>query len=308
MTTVGTGKYKYKLIPDWAKLPDGETFGTVSTVATDSQDRVYVLQRKDPPILIFDRLGNYLSSWGNGAFASPHGMSISDDIVYATDRDDSVCLKFTLEGRPLQIFGRRGVHSDTGCERPATLVPRAAGPFNYPTEMVCSPSGDIFVSDGYRNSRVHRFSSEGRLIASWGEPGKTGPNQFHLPHSIFVDPDGQVYVCDRENCRIQIFTPEGRYVTMWNVGHRPEDIAVDPDGVLYVNTGGHPPQFRQSANHEAGSPPQVIALNSAGVELARWDHRLSTHGLWVDSRGDIYLAISGIVEGGYPTVDKYVRQ
>ena len=172
MPTVGSGKYTYSVIEEWAKLPQGETFGNVSAVATDSQDRVYAFQRKDPPVLIFDREGRFLGSWGMGAFNNPHGIYIANDIVYLTDREDSVAVKYTLDGKPLQVLGQRGVHSDTGCQNAGDLVPRAAGPFNYPTELVPSPSGDLYVSDGYRNSRVHRFSSEGRLITSWGEPGK----------------------------------------------------------------------------------------------------------------------------------------
>ena len=85
---------------------------------------------------------------------------------------------------------------------------RASGPFNYPTEMVLGPSGDIYVSDGYRNSRVHRFSADGRLIDSWGEPG-TGSGEFNLSHAVAVSPDGRVYVCDRENSRLQVFTQDG---------------------------------------------------------------------------------------------------
>ena len=127
MTTVGTGEYRYTLIEDWAKLPAGETFGMVSAIATDSQDRVYAFQRKDPPVVVFDREGNLLSSWGNGAFLFAHGLFIADDTVYVTDRDSSVCIVYTLDGKPIQMLGRHGVHSDTGCETPADLVPRAAG-------------------------------------------------------------------------------------------------------------------------------------------------------------------------------------
>jgi hypothetical protein len=148
MTTVGMGRYTYKLIQDWAKLPEGESFGVVSSLATDSEDRVYVFQRKDPRIVIFDPDGNYLGAWGHGVITLPHGFSIVDDIVYLTDREDSVCLKYTLDGKPLQILGQRGVHSDTGCENPGDLVPRAAGPFNFPSEMFPSPTGDLYVSDG----------------------------------------------------------------------------------------------------------------------------------------------------------------
>ena len=186
MTTVGAGKYTYRLIQDWAKLPPGESFGTVSAIATDSQDRVYAFQRKEPPVVIFDREGNYLGSWGNGSFVSPHGLYISDDIVYVTDREGSVAMKYTLDGKPLQILGVHGVYSDTGTQATGEVVPRSAGPFNYLTELVPGPSGDLYVSDGYRNARVHRFGSDGHLISSWGEPGKGGPNQFHLPHSLSV--------------------------------------------------------------------------------------------------------------------------
>src|SRR5206468_12748985 len=116
MATVGSGSYRYEVVESWAKLPAGWTFGPVSAVATDSQDRVYAFQRKDPPILVFDREGNLLNSWGNGAFLFAHGIFIADDTVYLTDRDSSVCLIYTLDGKPIQMLGRHGVHSDTGCE------------------------------------------------------------------------------------------------------------------------------------------------------------------------------------------------
>lgn len=290
-TRVGTGRYTYELIQDWAKLPARQTFGTVSAVATDSKDQVYVFQRKDPPVRVFNRDGKHLRSWGRGIITDPHGIYIKDDVVYLTDREDSVALKFTLDGKPLQVLGNRGVHSDTGCERAGDLVPRAAGPFNYPTELVTSPSGDLYVSDGYRNSRVHRFARDGRLIQSWGEPGKTRSNQFHLPHSLWVDDDGQVYVCDRENSRIQVFAADGRYIAMWTDLHRPTDICMDKEGNVYV-----------SEIAVDGSSPRISVLDKQGRVLARWNSR-SAHGLWADSRGDIYLALTG-----NKSVDKYVRQ
>jgi DNA-binding beta-propeller fold protein YncE len=291
MATVGSGTHSYELIQDWAKLPAGESFGIVSAVATDSQDRVYAFQRKDPPVVIFDRDGAYLNCWGISAITDPHGFFIEDDIVYLTDRADSVVLRFTLDGKPLQVIGERGVHSDTGCETAGELVPRAAGPFNMPSELVPAPSGDLYVSDGYRNARVHRFSHDGRLIASWGEPGKSAPNQFHLPHSVLVDAEGLVYVCDRENSRIQVFTGEGQFVSMWTDIHRPTDIALDRGGTFYV-----------SELEGEGSGPRMSVLDRQGRVLARWDSR-SAHGLWVDSHGDIYLALTGD-----HSVDKYVRQ
>src|SRR3989442_420752 len=181
MTTVGSGRYSYEVHESWATLPTGWTFGPVSAVATDSQDRVYAFQRKDPPVVVFDRDGNYLRSWGSSAITDPHGISIDHDIVYLTDRDDHVALKFTLDGKPLMVLGKRGQPSDTGAVKDIELPPRSAGPFNKPTEMVAAPSGDLYVSDGYRNSRVHRFSSDGSLLSPSG-------------HGFWVDSRGDIYL------------------------------------------------------------------------------------------------------------------
>ena len=290
MTTVGSGKYTYKLIENWAKLPAGDNFAMVSAVASDSQGRIFAFQRKDPPIIIFDRDGNLLESWGNGAFSFAHGIFIANDIVYLTDRDSSVCIMYTIDGKPIQMLGRHGIHSDTGCEVPATLVPRAAGPFNYPSEMVPSPSGDLYVSDGYRNARVHRFSNDGQLKSSWGQPGKSEAGHFHLPHSLLVEND-KVYVCDRENHRMQLFDLDGEFLEIWDDVQRPMDISVDGEGTLYISEGS-----------VDGSSARVSVLDNKGGVLARFDCRGPGHGSWVDSHGDIYV---GLGEGG---VDKFVRQ
>ncbi|MEE8465986.1 MAG: hypothetical protein V3S68_05860 [Dehalococcoidia bacterium] len=289
MATLGSGKYTYELIENWGKLPAGDTFGMVSAIATDSQDRVFAFQRKDPPVLIFDRDGNLTDSWGNGSFEFAHGIHIADDVVYVTDRNTSVCIMYTLDGKPIQMLGRHGVHSDTGCENPGDLVPRAAGPFNYPAELVPSPSGDLYVADGYRNSRVHRFSRDGELKKSWGVPGKDAANEFHLPHSLLVDGEN-VVVCDRENDRIQVFGLDGEFKEIWDDIQRPMDISMDTDGNYRVSEGTRDNSAR------------ISILDKKGAVLSRFDCRGSGHGSWIDSRGDIYLA-------GVPdAIDKYVRQ
>ncbi len=290
MATVGTGRYTYDVIENWGKLPTGDTFGMVSAIATDSKDRVFAFQRKDPPVLIFDRDGNLTDSWGNGSFEFAHGIHIADDVVYVTDRNTSVCLVYTLDGKPIQMLGRHGVHSDTGCENPGDLVPRAAGPFNYPAELVPAPSGDLYVADGYRNSRIHRFSADGQLKKSWGEPGKSGPNEFHLPHSLLIDGD-HVVVCDRENHRIQVFDLDGKFIEIWDDINRPMDISMDTDGNYLVSEG-----------QRDGGSARISILDKKGGVLSRFECRGSGHGSWIDSRGDIYLA-------GVPdAIDKYVRK
>ena len=290
MTQVGTGKYTYELIRDFPKMPKGESLGVVSRVATDSQDRVYVFQRKDPPVVIFDRDGNYLGCWGIGAVKEAHGMKIVDDRVYTTDRPDSVAVAFTLDGKPLLVLGKRGVHSDTGCEKSPWLALRAAGPFNHPTEMMPHPNGDIYVTDGYRNCCVHRFTRDGQLVKSWGTPGKA-EGQFHLPHSLAIDPDGKLYVADRANQRIQIFSPDGDFIGRWTGMGGPNDITRGKDGTFYI------------AEQEDGDKPATICIRDAkGTALARLESR-HIHGVGVDSRGDIYAGLT--VDR---SVDKFVRK
>ena len=290
MTRVGTGKYAYELTKDFAKLPAGESFGEITRVAIDSSDRFYVFQRKDPPVVVFDRDGNYLNSWGAHAIKDPHGLRIVNDIVYLTDRKDSVAVIFTLDGKPLQVIGNRGVHSDTGCEKAGTLVPRAAGPFNYPTEITPGPTGDLYVTDGYRNCRVHRFTRDGKFVMSWGQPGKTAPGDFHLPHVLVVAPDGKVYVGDRGNRRVQIFSADGEFLSMWTGMGGPNDLIRDKDGAFYI-----------AEQKTEDGPNHVSIRDDAGTVLARWEIR-QAHGLGVDSHGDIYLGSTV-----HKTVDKFLR-
>ena len=288
MTTVGT-KNTYEYIQDFPKLPAGEEFGVVSSVATDSQDNLYVFQRKDPVMMVFDRDGNFLKSWGNGAVESPHGLTITNDLIYITDREGSVAVTFDLDGRPVQILGQRGFYSDTGCDTPGELVPRVAGPFNFPTEMAPGPSGDIYVSDGYRNSRIHRFSADGQLKNSWGTPGNTEPGQFQLPHSIMVDADEKVYVCDRANKRIQIFTAEGEFINMWTGMGGPNNMVQDKNGLFYI------------AEQAYDNNPDCLTIRDGDGEIVDRRPVRHAHGLWVDSRCDIYLGLTT-----FHSVDKYV--
>lgn len=290
MGRVSSGDFVYEHIPNFPTLPPGESFGRIPSVATDSQDRLYVFQRSAVPLLVFDRDGIYLSCWGSGIMTDPHGLTIAGDIAYTTDRKDSVAVVFTLDGKPLQVIGKRGVHSDTGCEKPGELCPRAAGPFNYPTELAPAPNGDLYVADGYRNARVHRFTADGRLIQSWGQPGKSGRGELHLSHSVLIAPDGKVYVGDRGNKRIQIFAPDGEFLDMWTGMSGPNHVALGGDGLFYIS--------EQKANGAAGF---VSIRDVSGHVLARWETR-HAHGICVDLRGDIYTSSTSNC-----SVDKYVR-
>lgn len=286
MATVGTGAYTYEVVENWGELPSGWSFGVVTDVAVDSKDRVYVFQRKDPPIIVFDTDGKYLSSWGSGSITFGYGIHVGPgDVVYLTDREEHVALKYSSEGVLLMTLGTRGQPSDTGCTEDMTLVPRPGEPFNKPTKMVPSPTGELYVSDGYRNSRVHRFSPDGQLISSWGNSGKSAPGEFHLPHSVWVDDQQLVYICDRENDRIQIFSASGDFVDQWTGFDLPADLHMDAQGVAYISELGY----------------RVSVVDKSGNLLARWEAPRG-HGISGDSGGDIYLA-----EVHRKMVTKYVR-
>jgi hypothetical protein len=287
---VGTGKYQYKLVENFAKLPEGESFGLISRLTTDSQDRLYVFQRKDPAVLIFDRDGNFLKSWGNGEFKRAHGFKIVGDLAYVTDQTDNVAMVYTLDGKLIKQLGTRGQASDTGCEDWHNLPLRAAGPFNHPTELMPGPSGDLYVTDGYRNSRVHRFSKDGELIQSWGQPGKSAPGEFHLPHSMAIAPDGNLYVSDRANCRVQIFSADGKFIGMWTGMGGPNDMARDKDGTFYLCEQATP-----TSKHA------ISVRDSNGTVLTRWEMP-HAHGMGIDSSGNIYVGLTN-----EPGVNQYVR-
>ena len=298
---VGSGTYTYKVHEDWARLPEGVEM-RAAAVAADSQDRVYCFNRVAAhPVLVFDRDGNFLTSWGAGMFAFPHAIRIDEhDFVWLTDEHHMQFMKFTTDGRLLATIGEKGRRSDTGV--PADDFSSAAwkkvthggGPFNLPTDIAFAPTGEMFMTDGYGNARVHKFSSGGEHLFSWGEPGNA-PGQFNLPHGVWIDRRGRVLVADRENDRVQIFDQEGKLLTIWPtelIG--PAFFYVDQDDVVYI------------PEHNGG---MVSILSLDGERLARWGgpvHR-SCHGIWVDSRGDLYVVQPG-EWGRVRRVVKYERQ
>ena len=207
--SVGSGDYIFEVDEGWGRLPDGYEFNQVAGVAVDKDDNVYLYNRSNHQLMVFDREGNFQKSWDE-KFSNPHGIHIGPDgNFYLTDRDAQVVLKYSPDEELLLTLGSRDKPSDTGEQKIRFLVERPGGPFNLPTNVAVTNEGDIFVADGYGNCRVHRYTSTGSLITSWGTPGKSNPGDFHLPHGIGIDSQGRVVVCDRQNDRIQLFDQEG---------------------------------------------------------------------------------------------------
>ena len=208
---LGSGEHRYRVVENWAKLPDGWNLTDVASVAVDSKDRVYVFNRGAHPMVVLDRAGNFITSWGEGLFSRAHGLHIdSDDNLYCTDDGDHTVRKCSPDGKVLLTVGI-----------PNQPKPFMSGqPFHRCTHTALSPNGEIYVSDGYGNACVHKFTPDGKLIKSWGEPG-SDPGQFNIVHNIVTDAEGWVYVADRENHRVQVFDGNGKYEAQWNNLHRP---------------------------------------------------------------------------------------
>ena len=211
MRTVGDGKFEYREDSLWGRFPEDWNYEEVTAVDVDSNDRVYVFTRNRNGVVVFDREGQHLDTWGENLFTNPHGLYISsDDAVYCIDVQGNAVHKFTTDGQLLLTIA----NDDSRAASAPSDVWRTSPPFNLSTWLAVSPEGDLYVTDGYGNSQIHKFTADGQLMFSWGEPGD-GPGQFQAPHSACLDSEGNVYVADRQNCRIQIFSPQGEYIDEW---------------------------------------------------------------------------------------------
>ncbi|MFQ5841463.1 MAG: hypothetical protein ACE5I8_03410, partial [Thermodesulfobacteriota bacterium] len=224
-----TNGFRYEVIEGWEQLPAGYVHRDVDGVAVDSRDRLYLITRGDARVIVYERDGTFVMSWGEDIFTPrTHGITVGpDDSVYTVDDGDHAVRKFTQDGKEIMVIGTPGVPSDTGYDKKKGLASITHGgpPFNRPTNVAIASNGELYVCDGYGNARVHRFTADGTLVQSWGEPG-TGPGQFNLPHGICIAADGRVLVADRENDRIQLFGPDGEYLDQWTHLQRPTDIFI----------------------------------------------------------------------------------
>lgn len=258
---VSLGPRRYRIERPWGRLPGHLRFRDISKLAVDSRGNLYVLQRSDPPLLVFDPAGDFLRSLGENEIADGHGIFITpDDRIFVVDRDAHQVLVFDTSGRVIGSLGQR--HR-----------PRFGEPFNHPTDAAVAPNGDVYVADGYGNTMVHRFSHDGRLIRSWGGRG-SGPGRFTTPHGIWVLRDGRVLVGDRENDRVQIFSSDGRYEGEWADFYRPMDIYVDAGGLIYVTEQ---------------IPRLTVVRDDGSIVGSCKPCPTNNHGIRGDDRGNLYL-------------------
>ena len=297
----------YRPVVGWGKLPDGWSFLEATSVAVDARDNVVVFNRGAHPVIVFDRDGAFLRAWGEGVFRRPHGITLGPDgTFWLTDDEHHTIRQFTPEGKLLLTIGDP--------DKPATL--QGGQPFNRPTHVaLCPRTGDIYVSDGYGNSRVHKYAPDGRHVVSWGEPG-TDPGQFNLPHNLATDSEGLVYVADRENHRVQIFDGQGRYQGQWNNLHRPCGLYADRRDHDHFYVGELGPDLAVSL-HTPNLGPRVTVLSAKGERVSRFGGLFrgekpgeftAPHTVVADSHGDVYVGeVSYTSRGSLETPPREIR-
>jgi DNA-binding beta-propeller fold protein YncE len=260
----------YQLVENWAQLPPGTKWETMTAVDIDSHGIVYVFQRGEPSkVMAFDSKGKLVRSWGDKMFPSAHGLRVDrQDNVWVTDRGLHQVLKFSPEGKLLLELGKKGVAGDNN----------STDALNGPSDVVVARNGDIFVSDGEStNTRVVKYSKDGKFIKFWGTKG-AGPGQLDVPHSIVMDSKGRLYVADRSNKRVEIFDQDGGYVSEMTNAGMPYGLFMTKDDVLYVVDGSQ------------GNDNLTIIDTKDQKILGRVGGLSGPHMLSVDAGGNIYVA------------------
>lgn len=321
---VGNGDLKFEPQVGW--LSDQENAQLIEAVgiACDSQDRVYAFNRGEQPIVVYNSTGERIDAWGAGQFVRPHGIWVTpNQTLLLTDDMGHSVREFSLNGECLREIGPVGIPSESGAvEFDYRKITHGVAPYNLPTNAVTSSTGEMFVTDGYGNARVHHFSAAGEFIKSWGEPG-VKPGQFNVPHGLGIDRNDRIYVGDRENSRVQVFEPDGSAVATWTNVVRPCEVFVVDDLVYVAELGrrtGLFPWMDLDPNAPAGG---LSIFDLDGNQLAKWgnadprqaDGFYAPHDVWVDSQGSVYVgevqvSAAKLVQAdtsGLPTIRKFVR-
>jgi len=302
----------YRTIENWAKLPEGRSWGSTAGVDVDRHGNIWVAERCGAnscadsnltPILEFDPSGKLLNTFGQGMFLFPHGLTVDKDgNIWVTDGRGAdgkghQVFKFSPDGRVLMTLGKAGVAGD--------------GPdtFNQPSAVAIASNGNIFVADGHggnSNARIVKFTKDGKFIKTWGKKG-TGPGEFDIPHCLAFDSKGRLFVGDRNNNRIQIFDQEGNYIAEWKQFSRPSGIFIDKHDVIYVTDSESESVSKNHYGWKRGirignvKDAVVAAFIPDPVEVATGTS--AAEGIAVDSKGTIYGA-----EVGPKDLKKYVKK
>lgn len=283
----------YEVDPDWPQRPSHCEWADMPGIAVDNQDQIWLFTRAKPPVQVYAADGTFVRAWGDDVVGRAHHIKIDHEgNVWLSDIGLHTVRKFTPEGKLLMTLGTPGVAGVDDSH------------FNMPTDMVVAPNGDIFVSDGYGNARVVHIDKNGKFIKAWGSLG-TGALNFNLPHGIAMDSKGRLYVADRNNVRVQIYSQDGKLLDSWSDVIVPWGFSVTENDEIWV-CGSSPMQWRNDPDYPGaplGCPPKdqvFMKFNTAGRLLQLWSVPKGTdshekpgdlnwvHCLAMDSKGNIY--------------------
>ncbi|MBB6672759.1 hypothetical protein [Cohnella nanjingensis] len=288
---MGNETRSYEVVSNWAKLPEGRSFGYTHGIEVDANNRYYVFHTGSPAMYVFDEEGNFLNAWGEEFAGGAHGCYLHREAdgerFYLTDTARSEVIKTDLEGNVLLRIGTPDLPDVYDAER-----------LFVPTDVAVGPGGLIYVADGYGQSYIHVYDQEGHYIKSWGGKGN-GEGQLDCPHGVSVDyrhDEPEIYVADRGNNRIQVFTLEGRHKRFVTEEMRMPDsffyygdevvfpdllsrvTVLDKDDKLIVHLGDDP-----EASKQEGWP-------NLPNDYYRADRFSSPHGVCADAAGNLYVA------------------
>jgi DNA-binding beta-propeller fold protein YncE len=268
-------------VPDFLKFPDNIYMGEAAGVAENSKGHVFVFDRGEHPLMEFDADGKYIRSIADGlyAFVFPHFVRVdAQDNIWTIDGGSGTVVKLNPAGRVQMVLGRRPEPFEVG-----QPIPLTNETFNRPTDVAFDSAGDIFVADGYGNSRVVKYNKNGKFVKTWGKRGVL-PGDFNLPHSIVIDAQDRVYVADRENYRVQIFDTDGKFLKQWTNLGSPWTLCITPgpQQVMYVADGYVNRIYKVDLDGNI-----LGGFGETGRELGQF---LNAHGLGCNAKGEIFVA------------------
>jgi hypothetical protein len=314
---------RYVEVPNFFKMPPGRAMGSSSAVAGDSKGNIWVVDRcaanscvgsKLDPVMEFDAKGNFVKAFGAGLLQFAHGFTIDkQDHLWITDNvptdgtgsktQGQVVLEFDTNGKLLRTMGKPGV--------------AGGGPnlFTEPNAVLVAPDGSLFVAEGHTRDykghpRIIKFDKDGKFIKQWGSPG-AGPGQFGMPHCLAMDTAGRLYVGDRDNNRIQVFTQEGKFLGQFTQFSRPSGIVIDRNDILYATDSesknkagyGHHPGFKRGVRIGSVKDGVVTDFIPDTYPDPEGSGTSGGEGIWADGKGAVYVA-----EVGQKRVLKYVKR
>jgi DNA-binding beta-propeller fold protein YncE len=285
----------FESAPNFLKLPPNLHLGEGIGVATNSKGHIFVYTRSQATRLFeFDAEGNYLREIGEGlyGFVFAHAVRVdAQDNIWAVDEGTNMVIKFNPEGRVVMVLGRR--------PEPADAAPASPEPytFNRPTDVAWDAAGNIFVADGYGNSRVVKYDKNGRFIASVGSKG-SAPGQLNLPHTIATDAKGNVYVGDRSNSRIQVFDNDLTFKAIYDQVGAPWAVCISPGPHQYLYSSNSNPDSNNSLLNAVTG--EIYQMELDGTVLGKFGHAGKKLGEFstvheIDCRNENELLVSEII-------------